>query len=61
MPCQDLAQVVKVRDPIHTDGALLGAETAVQIAADRGMPVAAGKLSDVVNMIGHRLQPHDLT
>ena len=46
MPCQDLAQVVKVRDPIHTDEALLGAETAVQIAADRGMPVAAGKLAD---------------
>src|SRR6516162_11328309 len=58
-PPQDLSQCLKVRDPIHADGTLLGSETAVQITADCHVAVVTGELTYVVHVIGDRLQLHD--
>ena len=40
-------------------GRLLGAEAAVQVAADGRVAGVAGELADVVDMVGHGLETDD--
>ena len=57
---QDLRQLLEVGDPIQADGGLLGAEAAVEVAADRGVAAVAGELADVVDVVGDGLEADDL-
>ena len=51
LPGQQKRDLLQVGDSIELARRLLGAEAAVQIAADSGVAGVAGKLADVVNVV----------
>ena len=57
---QDCVEFLQVRDAIEPGGRLLGAEAAVQVAADGRVVRIAGELADVVDVVGHGFETDDL-
>ena len=57
---EDGVELLEVGDPIEADGDLLGAEAAVEVAADGGVPGVAGELADVVDVVGDGFEPDHL-
>src|SRR5579864_1947858 len=58
---QNGAEFLKIGDGIHTNWHLLGAEAAVEVAADGHMFAVSRKLADVVDVIGARVEVDDFT
>src|SRR5437764_1210541 len=57
---ENSAEALKVADRIEIVRRLFRAKTTVEIAADARMSNATGELTDVVDVIGDGIQPHDL-
>src|SRR5262249_25335113 len=57
---EDCLEPVQVEDRLETARTLFGAEAAVEVAADPDVPTVAGELADVVDVVGHAVDRHDV-
>ena len=48
--------LLEFRNPVEADRDLLGAEAAVEVAADGGVTGVAGDLADAIDVVGHGLE-----